>query len=104
MSSYRKEWRSYRRRVLTAFAAWVIPPVIIYLLGVGGSFEIGMIAAWLLLFTTAMVWLYSFRCPRCQEWFFIIFPTNHPLAKACVHCGLPKHASSDPDESNEENN
>ena len=98
MSDYRKEWRSYRRRLITTFGAWVIPPVIIYMLSIGGPLEIGLIAAWLLLFTSAMIWLFSFRCPRCREWFFITFPTNHPLTKVCVHCGLPKHARSDPDE------
>ena len=102
MSDYRKEWRSYRRRVLTAFAAWVIPPVIIYLMRIGRPLEIWLIAAWLLLFTASMVWLYSFRCPRCREWFFIKMPTNHPLTKVCVHCGLPKYVKSDPDEADPE--
>lgn len=98
MSDYRRDWRSYRRRFRTAVGAWVIPPVIIYLLSIGGPIEIGLIAAWLLLFTGSMVWLFSFRCPRCREWYFIVFPTNHPLTKVCVHCGLPKYAGSDPDD------
>ena len=55
----------------------------------------GLVAAWLLAFTASMMWLYSFRCPRCREWFFIRFPINHPLTKVCVHCGLPKHAHAD---------
>lgn len=97
MSDYRKAWTSYRRRAWTTFGAWLVPPVLIYLLGIGGALEIRLIAAWLLLFTGSMVWLYSFRCPRCHEWFFIEFPTNHPLAKVCVHCGLPKYANSDPE-------
>jgi len=98
MSDYRKEWRSYRCRLRTTLGAWLIPPVIIYLSGVTGRLWMWLVAAWLLSFTGAMVWLYSFRCPRCKEWFFIQFPTNHPLARVCVHCGLPKYANSDPGE------
>ncbi len=102
VKDYQKEWKSYRRRVRTTMVAWVIPPVMIYLLGVGGRLWIGLVCAWLLLFTASMMWLYSFRCPRCREWFFIKFPTNHPLTKVCVHCGLPKYAMSDPGETDPE--
>jgi len=98
MSDYRREWNSYRLRALTTFGVWVTPPVIIYLTGVGGALGIGLIIAWLLFFTGSMMWLFSFRCPRCREWFFIQFPTNHPLTRVCVHCGLPKYADSDPGE------
>ena len=100
MSDYRKEWKSYRHRARTTLGAWVIPLVIIQLSGIGGRLWIGLVGAWLLFFTVSMVWLYSFRCPRCLEWFFIQFPTNHPLTKVCVHCGLPKYADSDPGEAN----
>lgn len=98
MEEYRKKWRSYRLRVWTTVAAWVVPPVLIYLSGVGGKAWVILVCTWLLLFTASMMWLYSFRCPRCREWFFIQFPTNHPLAKVCVHCGLPKHTATDPQE------
>ncbi|MGD8353829.1 MAG: hypothetical protein PVJ01_06645 [Pseudomonadota bacterium] len=97
MSDYRNEWKSYRRRVWITAGAWAIPPVMIYLSGAGGRLFTGLVCAWLLAFTASMVWLFSFRCPRCQEWFFIRFPTNHPLTRVCVHCGLPKHANKDPD-------
>ena len=98
MSDYKKEWKSYRLRVWITLGTWVVPPVVIYLSGIGGQLWIWLVGAWLLIFTISMIWLFSFRCPRCQEYFFIQFPTNHPLTKACVHCGLPKHAVSDPEE------
>lgn len=92
---YSKEWRSYRRRFRFTAAAWALPPVLIYLSRIGGRLWTMMVVAWLLTFTASMVWLFSFRCPRCREWFFIQFPTNHPLTKVCVHCGLPKYADPD---------
>ena len=98
LTDYRKEWKSYRRRLWAAVAAWAVPPVLVKLAGLGGALEIALIAAWLFLFTLSMVRLYSFRCPRCHEWFFLKSLRNHPLAKNCVHCGLPKHAPSDPDQ------
>jgi len=98
MTDYIREWRSYRRRFRTTFAVWVLPAAAIYLSGVGGPLQIWLIAAWLLAFTVSMIWLFSFRCPRCREWYFIKLPTNHPLTRVCVHCGLPKWARSDPRE------
>lgn len=95
MSDYAKEWAAYRLRFRVTLALWVLPAAAIYLSGVGGALQVWLIVGWLLAFSVSMVWLFSFRCPRCREWFFIQFPTNHPLARACVHCGLPKFAPSD---------
>ena len=35
-------------------------------------------------------YLYHWRCPRCQWWFFRGWFGVHPFARHCVHCGLPK--------------
>ena len=95
MNEYAPQWRDYRRRFITALLSWVVPPAIIHLTGIGGWVQNAAITAWLLLFAVCMMWLFSFRCPRCHEWFFIELPSNHPMAKACVHCGLPKWARED---------
>ncbi len=66
------------------------------------------------LFMAALVWMVAFavigyqrgnfRCPRCGELFFQKFDDrswrmswqHNPLARRCLHCGLPKWAQSDP--------
>jgi hypothetical protein len=93
--TYAPQWRDYRRRYIVTLASWVAPPVAIYLAGIGGVAQTVAIAGWLLAFSVSMVWLFSFRCPRCRGWFFIKLPSNHPFARACVHCGLPKWARED---------
>jgi hypothetical protein len=37
-------------------------------------------------------------CPRCGNTFFFTWWWSNPLARRCVHCGLPKWATSDPDQ------
>jgi phage FluMu protein Com len=96
MGPYDPQWKDYRKRFGFTLASWVLPPTVIYLTGIGGGVQVAAIAAWLLAFAVCMVWLFSFRCPRCREWFFIKIPSNHPFTKVCVHCGLRKWASSDP--------
>jgi hypothetical protein len=93
--SCRESWKDYRRRFRVTAALWMAPPAVIYVTQVAGVTQIWLIVAWLTAFAAAMTHLYSFRCPRCGQWFFIKGATNRPLARACVNCGLPKWAIED---------
>ncbi len=94
--SYRESWKDYKRRFRITAVAWLVPPAAIYLTQVAGALQVWLIMAWLTAFAVAMTWLFSFRCPRCGQWFFIKGVTNSPLAGACVNCGLSKWALEDP--------
>lgn len=40
-----------------------------------------------------------FRCPRCRKLFFCSVYWSNPVASRCLHCGLAKWATSDPEDS-----
>src|SRR5262245_40365544 len=49
------------------------------------------------LLATSYIFAHGFRCPRCHKPFFHTAWFRNDFARRCVHCGLPKYASSDPD-------
>jgi hypothetical protein len=40
----------------------------------------------------------TMACPRCGNTFFFSWWWSNPLARRCLHCGLPKWATHDPDD------
>jgi hypothetical protein len=108
--SYAESWRDYRRRVrlwwwsgLGGFAFMVLfmllAALLIQGLGISGFRPVIDVLfpvfgfAWLAVFAVSTVRLQSWRCPRCGNSFFARGFGRNPLARRCLHCGLPKLAS-----------
>lgn len=110
---YTGAWRRYRR---WSRAFWIL--FVLYLPGLAGAHRaLGATGAanGATLFVVALAWMiafavvgyrkWNFRCPRCSELFFRSFDDrlwrrvwrHNPLARRCMHCGLPKWAARDPD-------
>jgi len=101
-SPYAAAWREYawRRRggtllMVLWFALFVLVAVRRTRMGWAG---------FVFLFFPQMtaVCLWGFRCPRCQRRFAVSKTSGRWQANAvesCVHCGLPRGAPADPDES-----
>jgi hypothetical protein len=52
--------------------------------------------AWMTLFLVVGIRLSSWHCPRCGKWFSgAWWYSKGFFARKCVHCGLPKFATSD---------
>src|SRR5947208_2186536 len=98
---YEDEWKEYRRRYrlfFTIFLSYVPGVAAIGILVTrwsGSEVPIYFVAgAWMLAFAVTSVRLSTFPCPRCGKWFFAAWYFHNPLARRCVHCGLPKWATS----------
>ena len=70
------------------------------------GFAIPAIAfVWMIVVAVAGYQKSNFLCPRCGKPFFRTFDDRpwradwqrNPFARRCMHCGLPKWASRDPD-------
>ena len=53
--------------------------------------------AWIVLLIISGSRLTEWRCPCCEQPFFTtwLWCFNDPFVRVCVHCRLPKYASSD---------
>ena len=49
----------------------------------------------ILTFVVASIHHVLFRCSRCGHFFFLRFLYRNPIARRCLHCGLPKWAKND---------
>jgi hypothetical protein len=93
-------WQEYRkRRNLALFAFLGYTPVVFVIAMVTIRLFHTTIPAfvaafsWMAFYAFTGVRFQTFRCPRCHKWFFIRWwPPPSPLARRCVHCGLPKYA------------
>jgi hypothetical protein len=105
---YSAAWRDYRRRrfISLALALSYLPGAMAIFLAVGlpltaltgihpdyFGFAIGV--SWMIALVIAGIRLQTFSCPRCRKWFFATWWYRNPFARKCVHCGLPKWATSD---------
>jgi hypothetical protein len=105
--TYAESWRQYkklRNRVLFV----LLSPIIFYLLvGIlvtltlapkNFMIEYGMLFWWLWIIAFLIVTyrLGAWICPNCKK-AFLSYKTHriNLLTNKCVHCGLPKYASSD---------
>lgn len=63
---------------------------------VGPEYEVIPAVGWLAAWIVAVLRLGRFKCPRCGEVFHATRRWHNPLARECLHCGLPKWADPDP--------
>lgn len=102
-ADYSDAWLEYRRR---ARARWLFPPLgMLALVGVGNLLGSGPVAEYVVgalivvWFVTASVLglrAHWWRCPHCNERYFIGPVYANSLARRCLHCGLPKWAATAP--------
>jgi predicted permease len=92
--------RKRQRAFITIFATYtpaglLIAPVLAKILpdSINAGFVVFVI--WGIAFMVSGGYLYSTRCPRCRKKFFRKWWYHNPFAQHCVHCDLPKNASSD---------
>ncbi len=94
---YAETWRRVRRRFVISF---VISALIIILnlfiivpqyRGHLGSL-VAAFGAESLVTILLVIWIFAFRCPRCEQIFFS--PPKRKMGYRCVHCGLPLGAPS----------
>jgi hypothetical protein len=95
-------WNDYRHRRRWFFGVWLggflaiallvgllskLSPddVVFYILGL----------TWMIAFIVVAIRLQFFKCPRCHHKFFGSAGYSNPLARKCLHCGLPKWSESD---------
>jgi len=107
-ADYTAAWRDYRKRRLVFWGVFLsyMPGAMALFFGVGlplssltgikaDYFFYPIAGAWMLAFLITRLRITSFLCPRCGKFFFSILWYRHPFASKCVHCGLPKWATSD---------
>ena len=99
MSESADPWQEYRkRRKLALFAFLGYMPVVFVIALVSIRLFHTTIPAfvaalsWMVFYAVASMRCSSFRCPRCQKWFFAKWWYHNGFARRCVHCGLPKYA------------
>lgn len=110
--SYAEAWKENRRRwkwfllwwvgglitfvVVSLLASLVVSPqgreqarnVIFFIVGPG----------WVLgTMTMAARLFYMFRCPRCEELFYMKWLYGNPYTRHCLHCGLRKGTVEPPE-------
>jgi hypothetical protein len=95
--SYADAWSDCRHRFrlfwLSLVVGFLVAGSLIYVLSLFSAPSWLLLAismCWIVGFIYAAMRLQLFRCPRCQERFFSGTWYYWPLARACVHCGLPK--------------
>lgn len=94
--AYARAWRRYRiwaRLRLLAFLGFI--PFGALISGVTKSPILP--GAWFLFIGVTVVGAGNFRCPRCNKRFFYTWVLRNPFAMHCLHCGLPKWATHDPE-------
>src|SRR5262245_16597600 len=107
-SDYTAGWHDYRKRRLVFWAVFLgyTPGVFVLCVGIGLPIAAQLetqpdylcypiAGSWMLAFLIASLRVGLFPCPRCCKWFFATWWYRNPFARKCVHCGLPKWASSD---------
>src|SRR2546428_14131174 len=99
-------WQDYRRRRRWFFGIWLGGFLVVALVArllsklSLGDLDFAVLGpAWMTAFVVVAIRLQFFRCPRCHRKFFGALLYSNPLAKKCVHCGLPKWSESDLHES-----
>lgn len=92
-------WQEYRkRRNLALFAFLGYMPVVfafaVVTIRLFHTTTPAFIAAfsWMIFYAVASMRFSSFKCPRCQKWFFAKWWYHNGFARRCVHCGLLKYA------------
>ena len=107
-SSYGPQWRNLRRRQWAAvlmFLGWIpygaTVSMLLSKLGFSENTILFFLAPYMIGFVVAGNWSMLFRCPRCNERFFVrsagfFLRFHNTFARSCMNCGLPKCAPNDP--------
>ena len=97
---YERAWRDYKWRLVAFLVAWlgllIAAPAL--------SRRIGLVWFGVVWFGSCIVTsirLSMWRCPRCSHRFFGSFFDNK-FVRRCMHCGLPKWATTSDARSNAE--
>ena len=101
-SDFAVAWNDYRRRRRWFFGVWLGGFLVVALLAsLLSKLSLDDLAfyvigpAWMIGFVIMAIRMSLFRCPRCHHRFFSTWWHNNPLARKCLHCGLPKWSESD---------
>jgi hypothetical protein len=94
---YAETWRRFRRRfIISAVTSALIIVLDVFIIIPQNRKNLVSLFAALgtesLLTILLIVWIFAFRCPRCEAAFF--FPPNRKMVPQCVHCGLPMGSPS----------
>jgi hypothetical protein len=91
VARYARAWRNYRWRL--GFLV-TVPAVLLVFWPFIAEMTGKTIHAVLLFgsFLGGFQMIYTWRCPRCKEFYFMDWPLTAPTARTCVHCGLAKWA------------
>jgi len=105
---YTADWHDYRKRRLVFWVLFLglVPGVIILFAVIGMPisavtgidrlyFFYWIAGLWMLMLVVARFRSSWFKCPRCHNLFFVKHFHRLPFISKCLHCGLPKWASSD---------
>ena len=98
---YAETWRRFRRRfIISAVTSALIIVLDVFIIIPQNRKNFVSLFAALgaesLLTILLIVWIFAFRCPRCEAAFFFPFPPNRKMGPQCVHCGLPMGSPSNP--------
>lgn len=101
-SDFALAWNDYHRRRRWFFGVWLGGFAILVTLDMllsklplrGLVFDV-LGPIWMIGFVIVAIRLSLFRCPRCHHRFFTTWWHGNPLARKCLHCGLPKWSEVD---------
>jgi hypothetical protein len=108
---YEPEWndlRGLRRRLLAIIAAAAFVFLMVAVVkrlppALASPFGLTVFVAWITLLIALLVTQYQYvtwACPRCGKQYhwkqYRLGRIVNPLARSCLHCGLPKWATTDP--------
>lgn len=89
---YAAAWRSLRTRrwTLGILALFCLPVVMgaVHLLP-QGPLQASVAGMWMALFAASMIWMASFRCPKCGRFFWWTWTRRNPFTMKCLHCRTP---------------
>jgi hypothetical protein len=110
---YKTKWRDYRKRGILFLMVFLTFFATVPLIGVPLEYLLKteipvyfVAISWMIAFVVTGWRLAYWKCPRCNNWFFakglLGFYCN-PLARRCLHCGLPMWADQDTDKNKPSN-
>ena len=104
--NYAAAWEEYRRRrrlFWIVFAAYIptgliVVPLLAKVLPRTVQPGLVFFSIWGIIFIVTSIRVEFWRCPRCHKHFFRKWWGGLPFVHNCVHCGLPKFATTDDEE------
>ena len=98
-AEYAAAWRQYRKlgrlRLIALFGHLPFGAAVAeatHLFHLRAPLPVLLLMPWFCFAVVALARAGSFQCPRCHHAFFYTWYLSNPLARRCLHCGLPKWA------------